>query len=273
MQVYKSCPSCGAVLKVDSTANGALTCPKCKNKCHTRELKDVPSVTLICPRCRTILKSYVVKSDFPLQCRQCGYQGNVGSYGRYGADALLDEDHVGHKPGFEGNARDGRTEINVPQPNRNVVPHHDNHTQVNIPRGNVMGGTIPNTPSIYPRPLSLRLFKEYGESMWFGASTLPRLQRGRQIIGRIGRGADIECPTRDLYFSRTHFAVEVEYDARIGSHRHYLCNNGHQNKIYLKQVNQDWIEVKTYDKPIINRGDHIRVGHTEFEVFYDAARN
>lgn len=266
MKVYKSCPNCGAVLKIDSAANGALTCPKCSNKCHTRELKDVPSITLICPQCRAGLKSYVHNQDFNLRCRQCGYEGAIATYGRYGGSDVSDQ--------FEGN-RDGHTQINHrvvrdgQRPAANVggmrsgTVYDDEATHTAI-----HGGTVPKIP-VYGRPLSLRLHADRDGNMWYGDKVLPRLKEGRQVIGRIGKSADIECPTRDLYFSRTHFAIEVEYNARVGSYRHYLCSNGHTNTIHLKQKGGTWIEVKANDMPVLNAGDLIRVGHTEFEVYYE----
>lgn len=262
MNVYKSCPSCGAVLKIDSAANGALMCPKCKNKCHTRELKDVPSVMLVCPECKTGLKSYVSDNRTPICCRKCGYQGLISTYGRYNAQSLVGEQPV-------RSSRDGHTQINTPTPQ----PHRIIQSGVRADATQTVirsGGSVRRIP-VYARPLSLRLYSERDGAMWYGDKELPRLRQGRQVIGRIGKSADIECPTRDLYFSRTHFAIEVEYNSRIGSFRHYLCHNGHDNAIQLKQQGGAWIEVRANDMPIINAGDLIRVGHTELEVYYEVA--
>ena len=259
MKICKSCPHCGAVLKLDSAASGMVTCPKCSNRSHTRDMKEMPAVEYVCPSCKARLKSYVRNTDVRMRCPQCNYEALASTFDRPNQPVNIPQ----------GGSHDGHTEINLPKGGpKPVAPVSRINDNFGTTTTILVGG---NKVPVYARPLSLRLHSERGETMWYGEKELPRFVQGRQVVGRIGKGADIECPTRDLYFSRMHFAVDVDYIARSGSYRHMLCYNGSQNTIFLKPNGLPWVEVKDGDMPILNVGDLIRVGHTVLEVFYDTA--
>ena len=266
MKVNKSCPLCGAVLKLDSTANGVLSCPKCKGRVHTRDLKDIPSIVVRCPQCAASLRSYTQKPDFRMRCGKCGYEGALATYGRLDKDVVVSP---------QGGVRDGHTQINIPQGGLGVTPAQNRGGDTEVQGASTVidsSTELGHKPLVYARPLSLRLHSELAESLWYGDKELPRLKEGRQVVGRVGKGVDVECLTRDLYFSRTHFAILVEYLAARGTYRHYLCHNGHQNSISLRQNGGVWVEVGKNDMPVLNAGDHIRVGHTVLEVYYNTAK-
>lgn len=263
MKVHKICPLCGVVLKLDSTANGILTCPKCQGKSHTREMREVPSIVVNCPKCSTALKSIAQNPEFRMKCGKCGYEGQLSTFRRLDKDAALGQCVQ------QNGCHDGHTQINLPQGGLGGrVPQNGGETAVI----NVGTNVSPSQYPVYACPLSLRLHSELGESLWYGDKELPNLKEGRLVVGRVGKGADIECLTRDLYFSRTHFIIEVTYLAAKGTYRHYLCHNGHQNAISVKQKSGAWIEVGKNDMPVLNAGDQIRVGNTVLEVYYKATK-
>ena len=264
MKVHKACPLCGAVLKMDSTANGVLTCPKCTGKFHTRDMKEIPSFVVNCPMCSAALKSLTNNPQSRLKCGRCGYEGQLSTFRRLDKEAALGQGLQQH------GCHDGHTQINLPQGGLGGrVPQNSGGDTAIISVGTNVG---PGQYPVYARPLSLRLHSELGESLWYGDKELPSLKEGRLVVGRVGKGADIECLTRDLYFSRTHFIIEVTYLVAKGTYRHYLCHNGHQNAISVKQKNGAWIEVGKSDMPVLNAGDQIRVGHTILEVFYKTTK-
>lgn len=268
-QSFKCCPQCGAVLKISSTANGNLTCPKCSVKMHTRDLVDAPSVVVLCPKCSAKIRTYVQKADHLVTCCSCSYSASLREFGRVGGnhfndlmeaanqhndDASHTEINPNRKPQASSQLEDGATCINM------NVAHGDSYTTRLID-----GHHVP----IYPRPLSIRFFKDEGETVWYGAKDLGAFKEGRQVVGRAGRGVDIECPTRDLYFSRAHFAVVVEYVSRLGSFRHYVTDNGCENAIRVQRRGESvWHLVAKGDMLIINDGDRVKVGRTILEIFY-----
>lgn len=256
MKIYKSCTHCSAVLRLDSTACGIVTCPKCSTKQHTRDMREMPAVEYVCPRCQTKLKSYVRSKDVRIRCPKCQHEDTALAF-----SAAMAQQMMAHADRY--NVHDGRTHVNIhgQQSQQQGVGANDSITKTVM-----FGGSAIN---VYARPLSLRLHSEMKTPQWYGEKIMPRFKVGRQVVGRIGKGVELECPTRDLYFSRTHFAIQVDYIKDHGSYRHVLCHNGHQNTIYLKQSNLSWVEVRAGDMPIINIGDLIRVGHTVLEVFYD----
>lgn len=186
-----------------------------------------------------------------MRCPQCSYEDTIEAF------RLHKERNFSAMLGASG-LHDGETEINDPRAAKHVGKEDDN---------TCLAAGLKTPANV--QPLSLRLHSERGNTLWYGSKVLPPFKEGRQIIGRAGKGADIECPTRDRYFSRQHFAVEVEYIPRQGIYRHMLCYNGHQNKIMLKPGESAWIEVKEGDMPILNVGDLICVGETILEVFDD----
>lgn len=251
MKVYKSCPHCSAVLKLDSTANGLLTCPKCSNKSHTRDMKELPTVECQCPGCNANLRCQMLNKNVKMRCPQCSYEDTIEAF------RLHKERNFSAMLGTTG-LHDGETEINNPKAAKRDEKEDEKTCLAAGLKTPANGHT-----------LSLRLHSERGNALWYGSKVLPAFKEGRQIIGRAGKGADIECPTRDLYFSRQHFAVEVEYLPRQGIYRHILCYNGHKNRIMLNPGGSAWIEVKEGDMPILNVGDLICVGETILEVFDD----
>lgn len=277
MNIYKSCASCGAILKLDSAANGIVTCPKCHNKAHTRDMKEVPSIVVTCPNCGTRIRSYVQRDDQRLKCGKCEFTAPIGQFKRDGEaveesvapkqDTVSPHSNIAPEPSIllhqnnTPNQESSRTVINTVHP-----PHQPNVAQDD--GGGTRIGAINKLP-IYGRPLQLQLYKERGEKVWYGEPLLPRFKEGRQVVGRAGKGADIECPTRDLYLSRSHFAIVVEYVARLGSYRHFITDNGHVNAVRVKLKGKDeWSTVAAGDMIIINAGDLIEAGHTTFEVVY-----
>lgn len=230
-----------------------------------------------CPNCGIRIRCYVQRDDQRLKCGKCEFTAPIGQFKR-------DGEVVNESAAPKQDTESPHSNID-PQPS---IFHHQNHnvhkeeshTEINPVRpphrpeempsdsGETRIGSINKLP-VYGRPLQLQLYKERGEKMWYGEPLLPRFKEGRQVVGRAGKGADIECPTRDLYFSRSHFAVVVEYVARLGSYRHFVTDNGHVNTVRVKlKGQQEWSTVTTGDMLIINAGDLIEVGHTTFEVVY-----
>lgn len=243
MKTYKSCPKCGAVLKIDSDYTGRINCSKCHNISEASEFKSVPSITVMCPKCNTRLVSYNIGGNVGVKCRNCSYVGSLAEFKAY-TDSC---------------------NANSAALNNNSVSEPSEGTQINIPGMNAGGKTKMNIPSGYTSPMALKLVEDK-DGKWDGAERLVPLRRGRTIVGRRGGKADIELPTQDMFMGRAHFVVEVTYIGANATFRHTLSDNSSVNGTLFKAKNGEWIKLDNMAVVILNDGDLIQVGHTVLQV-------
>lgn len=245
MKTYKSCPKCGAVLKVDSDYVGRINCSKCHAISDASEFKSVPSITVMCPKCNTRLVSYNIGGNVGVKCRNCSYVGSLAEFKAY-TDSC--------------NANSAALNNNNP-----VVDDAPESTRLNIPGAGSRGKTEVNIPSGYTSPLALLLLED-NDNKWDGAERCVPLKRGRTIVGRRGGKADIELPTQDMFMGRAHFVVDVSYNAASATFRHTLSDNSSVNGTLYKAKNGEWIKLDNMTVVVIKDGDLIKVGHTVLKV-------
>lgn len=208
------------------------------------EFKDVPSITVMCPKCNTRLVSYNIGGDVGIKCRNCNYVGSLAEFKAY-TDSC----------------------------NANSAAMHSHHesgssegTQINIPGRGSNGGTTELVVTGYTQPLKLKLVEDKDAKWEAGAERLVELKRGRMILGRRGGKADIELPTLDMYMGRAHFIVDVAYNAVNATFRHSLSDNSSVNGTLYKAKNGEWIKLDNMTVVVIKEGDLIQAGHTTLQV-------
>lgn len=249
MMRYKSCPKCGAILKVDTAFSGRVTCSKCHVESDASELKDVPSVTVMCPQCRTRLVSYNIDGNVGIKCRSCSYVGSLAEFKAFAENF------------------NRRPEVNVPPVNV-IKPDAEEGTQINLPQNNRAETTRLARLNAYAHPLSLQVLEDKDGKWDVSAERIVSLKTGRVVVGRRGGNAQLQLPTSDMFMGRMHFIVEVKYDANKGLHRHCLSDNGSVNGTRFKAKDGEWIKLDTMSVVVLNDGDLIEVGHTILKVVY-----
>lgn len=255
MKTYKSCPTCGAILNIDSAYNGDIVCPKCKQHTHSFNLKELPSITVTCPECKARLVSYNINDNATIRCSKCKHAAPLADF-RAGVKVQQPEPIVVNRV-VESNLEYDKT-----MPNQGF---DTSKTEINL----FDGGTEPIGQS-RPRAYCLRLLNDVDRSWNPLGQREFELKDGEHIIGKdsVGSSATIKLPTMDRFLSRNHFKIAVKYNAAKARYEHHLSDYNSKNGTKLKSKGGDWMVVRPGDILELSEGDIIEVGHTQLEVVY-----